>query len=185
MRTISITSCDPIYPKVLALLSEDCGACDSAPQMETKSESCDPFDSMDRDALKKAIRDAGIMSQIRNKYSDDDLRDMLRKNDTSSDDEEDDDEEEEELFDAPKSSKAKKQEEEEEEDEPDEEEEDEPDEEDDEEEVELEIGMSIKARVGGKLQKAKVVAIDEARGRVKVKTAEGKTVTIKPEAIEA
>ncbi len=53
----------------------------------------------------------------------------------------------------------------------------------DEDEVELEVGMKVKSADGSWKGEAKVVAIDEAKGIIKVKTSKGVTLKVKPEDI--
>ena len=73
---------------------------------EEKESSGDKFDAMDRDALKKYVKDNDLDISIKKSMSDDDLRNAIRNAETAEADESDDEEgeeDEEEEDDAPKS----------------------------------------------------------------------------------
>ena len=171
MRSITITSDDPLYAKILGMLSGDDDS--PLPQVDDEAESSDgdDYDGMDRKALKKLVREKCGISRISAKIDDDELRKMLRMADEGGDEEEEDEEE------------AEEEEAEEEAEEEDEEEAEE--EEDDEDEIALEVGMKVKVKVQGKLQAAKVEKIDYESGKVKVRTVKTKKLyNVSPEKLE-
>ncbi len=165
IKAIIVYEDDEIYPAVESMVestapkkSNKKGKGKKKEKEEEETEGGDDYDSMTLPQLKKAVRAEGYLKRITAKYSEDDLREMLRNGGPK-----EEEESEEEPKKKEKKGKAKKEEE-------------------NEEETAVEVGMKVKFKVKNKEHSGKVKSIDYDSGKVKVKSkVDKKTYSVDPE----
>jgi len=174
-KSITVYGDDPIFPAVLAMLggvenptksgkgekSSTKGTSQKSGSDESEDEGEDKYADMSRGQLRQEAKKRDI--KLKRGISEEDIIKLLLEDeglyDSNDEDDEEDDDDEVETN-------------------------DEDDEDDEEDEVEIEVGMKVKCKIRGKKKTCVVKKVLHEEGKVKLRTPEGKIVTVTPEQLD-